>query len=92
MILPVILAVLAPLAVILGLHFVQSVWWTFALYQVAICLVLPLVASLVRPVARGVVRGGLSLADRVKEIAAEASDQVSDLYAEAKADHYGKAA
>ncbi len=54
-------------------------------------VVLPMVASLFRPVAKGVVKGGFTVADRMKEMAAEAGEQVSDLVAEAKAEHYGKA-
>jgi hypothetical protein len=54
-------------------------------------VVLPMVASLFRPVAKGVVKGGITLADKMKEIAADASEQVSDLVAEARAEHYGKA-
>jgi hypothetical protein len=53
-------------------------------------VLLPAVASLVRPLAKGVVKGGLTLADKAKEFAAEAGEQVSDLVAEAKAEHYSK--
>ena len=44
-ILPVVLAVTAPLLVFLGLQALHSVWWTFALYQVTICLLLPSLES-----------------------------------------------
>jgi len=47
------------------------------------------VASVVRPVAKGVIKGGLMLADSTKEFAAEASEQISDLVAEAKSEYYG---
>lgn len=55
-------------------------------------IILPAVACLVRPVAKAAVKGGLTVADKVKEFAAEAGEQVSDLVAEAKAEHRGKAA
>ncbi|MCB1182377.1 CPBP family intramembrane metalloprotease [bacterium] len=36
----------APAVVVVALEGLRSVWWTFALYQVGICLVLPLATSL----------------------------------------------
>ncbi len=54
-------------------------------------ILLPAVASLVKPLAKGVLKGGLTLADKAREFAGEAGEQVSDLVAEAKAEHYGKA-
>jgi hypothetical protein len=54
-------------------------------------VVLPAVASIFRPLVKGLVRGGLTVADSVKEFTASTGEQVSDLYAEAKAEHYGKA-
>jgi len=53
-------------------------------------VILPAVASIFRPLVKGVVRGGLTLADSVKEFTASTGEQMSDLYAEAKAEHYGK--
>jgi hypothetical protein len=53
-------------------------------------VILPAVASIFRPLVKGVVRGGLTLADSVKEFTASTGEQISDLYAEAKAEHYGK--
>ena len=53
-------------------------------------VILPAVASVFRPLVKGVVRGGLTLADSVKEFTASTGEQISDLYAEAKAEHYGK--
>lgn len=47
------------------------------------------VGSVVRPVAKGVIKGGLMLADTTKEFAAEASEQLSDLVAEARSEYYG---
>jgi hypothetical protein len=54
-------------------------------------ILLPGVASLVKPLAKGVVKGGLTLADKAREFAGEAGEQVSDLVAEAQAEHYSKA-
>jgi len=53
-------------------------------------VILPAVATIFRPLVKGVVRGGLTLADSVKEFTAFAGEEISDLYAEAKAEHYGK--
>lgn len=53
-------------------------------------VILPAVASIFRPLVKGVVRGGLTVADSVKEFTASTGEQMSDLYAEAKAEHYGK--
>lgn len=52
-------------------------------------VLLPAVAAVVRPVAKAAIKGGLALADTIKEFAAEAGEQVSDLVAESKAEHYG---
>ena len=54
-------------------------------------VILPAVASIFRPLVKGAVRGGLTLADSIKEFTASTGEQMSDLYAEAKAEHYGKA-
>ena len=50
-------------------------------------LVLPAVAALSRPLAKGLIKGYLALTDTVKEYAAEAGETISDLMAEAKAEH-----
>lgn len=50
-------------------------------------MLLPIVGSGLRPVAKGAVRGYLTLQDKVKELAAAGTEQVSDLVAEAKAEH-----
>jgi membrane protease YdiL (CAAX protease family) len=42
---PLLLAITAPLAVIVCIFWLHSVWWVFATYQVAICLVAPAVES-----------------------------------------------
>jgi membrane protease YdiL (CAAX protease family) len=43
--LPLMLAVAAPLAVIVCIGYLRSVWWTFAIYQLGICLVAPAIES-----------------------------------------------
>jgi hypothetical protein len=50
-------------------------------------IVLPAVAAVSRPLAKSLIRGYLVLADTVKEFAAEAGEQVSDIVAEVKAEH-----
>ena len=68
--------------------------WPNALVVVGVAVlapvVLPLVGSVVRPVFKGLVKGGLMVKDTVVGFVAEAGEQVSDLVAEAKAEHYGK--
>jgi hypothetical protein len=49
-------------------------------------IVLPAVASVSRPLAKTLIKGYLVLADTIKEFAAEAGEQVSDLVAEVKAE------
>jgi hypothetical protein len=53
-------------------------------------VLLPVVGSVVRPVAKGLVKGGLMVKDTVVGFVAEAGEQVSDMVAEAKAEHYAK--
>lgn len=43
---PLTLAVVAPLTVLFCIEILHSVWWTFAIYQVGVCLVAPAVESL----------------------------------------------
>jgi hypothetical protein len=45
-----------------------------------------LVGRGLRPVAKGAIKGSMSLADRVKEYTAEARESLQDLYHEAKAE------
>lgn len=40
-----------------------------------------------RPVAKGMIRGYLTVADRVKEMVAETGESLQDIYAEAKAEY-----
>jgi hypothetical protein len=49
-------------------------------------IVLPAVAAMARPVIKGLIKGGMALADSVQEYVAEAGEQISDLVAEAKAE------
>lgn len=53
-------------------------------------VVLPTVGYIVRPLAKGLVKAGLSVKDMVVGVAAETGEQISDLVAEAKAEHYGR--
>jgi Protein of unknown function (DUF5132) len=47
----------------------------------------PAVGSVVRPFAKGVIKTGLLIAQSVREYAAEASEELGDVYAEARAEH-----
>jgi len=49
-------------------------------------IVLPAVAAVSRPLAKTLIKGYLALADTIKEYAAEAGEQISDLVAECKAE------
>ena len=42
---PLLLAIAAPLAVVVSIEWLHSVWWTFATYQVFICLIAPAIES-----------------------------------------------
>jgi hypothetical protein len=53
-------------------------------------VLLPAVVSIFRPLAKGAVKGGLTVVDTLKEFTASTGEQLSDLYAEAKSEHYGK--
>lgn len=55
-------------------------------------IVLPAVAAVSRPLAKTLIKGYLALADTVKEYAAEAAEQISDLVAECKAERAQEAA
>jgi len=50
-------------------------------------ILLPAVGAVVRPVAKGFIKGCLYLADTVKEVVAEGGEQLSDLVAEARAEY-----
>ena len=47
----------------------------------------PAVGTVVRPLAKGVIKTGLMIAHSVREYAAEASEELGDIYAEARAEH-----
>ena len=49
-------------------------------------ILLPAVAAGMRPLAKTAVKGYLALTDKVKEMAAESGEQLSDLVAEARAE------
>jgi hypothetical protein len=53
-------------------------------------VLLPAVSFGVRPVVKGAVKTGLTVKDMAVGFVAEAGEQVSDLYAEAKAQHESK--
>lgn len=53
-------------------------------------ILLPAVGYVVRPLVKGAVKAGLTVKDMAVGFVAEAGEQVSDLVAEAKAEHYAK--
>ena len=53
-------------------------------------VILPAVGAVARPLVKGLVKGGLTVVDTVKELTASSGEQLSDLYAEARSEHYGK--
>lgn len=67
-----------------------SGWGTTVLIGVGVALaapaLLPVVGAVVRPVAKGLIKGGLYLADTLQEVVAESGEQLSDLVAEVKAE------
>jgi hypothetical protein len=62
----------------------------------AVVFVAPIVAPAlfagVRPVAKTVVKGGVFVFDKAREVVAEAGEQMSDIVAEARAELAGSAA
>ena len=46
----------------------------------------PTVGTVVRPFAKGVIKTGLMIAQSLREYAAEASEELGDIYAEARAE------
>jgi hypothetical protein len=54
-------------------------------------ILLPAVAAVVRPAAKGLIKGGLFVADSLKELVAEGGEQLSDLVAEARAEYRASA-
>ena len=55
-------------------------------------LLFPATAPALRPLAKGLIKGYLAVADRMKEVMAEAGEQLSDLVAEARAEYTAGAA
>ncbi len=49
-------------------------------------VVLPVVVSMARPIVKGVIKGGMALADKAQELVAETGEQISDIMAEARAE------
>lgn len=56
---------------------------------IAAPLLLPVVGTVIRPVVKGVIRSSLAVAGGARELWAEAGEQLSDLYAEAR-DEYDR--
>ncbi len=75
---------------------VFSGWGTTVAIGIGVALVaptlLPVVGGVIRPVAKGLIKGGLYIADSLQEIVAEGSEQFSDLIAEVKAERSTAAA
>jgi hypothetical protein len=55
-------------------------------------ILLPAAAAGLRPLAKTVIKGGLYVADSIKEMMAEAGEQLSDMVAEARAEQAAEAA
>jgi hypothetical protein len=70
---------------------VFSGWGTTVLIGVGVALaaptLLPAVGAVVRPVAKGVIKGGLFVADSLQGLVAEGAEQLSDLVAEARTEY-----
>ncbi|MEW6380254.1 MAG: DUF5132 domain-containing protein [bacterium] len=49
-------------------------------------VIMPILWSVARPLAKSVIKEGLIISDKVKEITAEAREQLGDLVAEVKAE------
>ena len=47
-------------------------------------VVLPVVVTMARPVVKGLIKGGMALADKAQEFVAGTGEQVSDLMAEVR--------
>lgn len=54
---------------------------------VAAPLLFPAAGAVIRPVAKGLIKGGLFVVDSLQEIVAEGSEQLSDLVAAAGAEY-----
>ena len=67
-----------------------SGWGTTVLVGIGVAVaapvLLPAIGAVIRPVAKGLIKGGLALADSLQEVIAEGGEQWSDLVAEVKAE------
>ena len=52
-------------------------------------IILPAIGAVARPLAKELIKGYLMFADKVKEMAAEAGEQLSDVIAEVQAERAG---
>jgi hypothetical protein len=57
---------------------------------VLVPVLLPAAGYVVRPLIKGAVKAGLTVKDTAVGFVTEAGEQMSDLVAEAKAEHYAK--
>jgi Protein of unknown function (DUF5132) len=68
--------------------------WPNALVVVGVGILapvlLPAAGYVLRPLVKGVVKAGLTVKDMAVGLVEETGEQVSDLVAEAKAEHYAK--
>ena len=66
-----------------------SGWGTTVLVGIGVAvaapILLPAVGAVIRPVTKGLIKGGLALADSLQEVIAEGGEQLSDLIAEVQA-------
>ena len=72
-----------------------SGWGTPALVGLGVVvgapLLLPVVGLVVRPVAKGLIKTSLAVGDALQGMVTEGSEQFSELVAEARAEHGGRA-
>jgi hypothetical protein len=70
---------------------VLSGWGTTVLLGVGVALaapaLLPTVGTVIRPLAKGLIKGGFFIADSLKGLTTASSEQISDLVAEAQAEY-----
>jgi hypothetical protein len=68
--------------------------WPNALVVVGVAvlapILLPVAGHVVRPLVKGILKAGLTVKDMAVGFVEETGEQVSDLVAEAKAEHYAK--
>jgi hypothetical protein len=73
-----------------------SGWGATVLIGVGVALVapalLPAVGAVIRPVTKGLIKGGLYVADTLQEMVAESGEQLSDIVAEVRAERAAAAA